>query len=231
MMCRLGACQAPATGGTLLKLLLDLLPVFVFFITFRVAKKGFPDATTALVGTWLGTLEGATADRLELSAVILATLATIAATAVQIGWLMARRQRIKPSVWISAGLILVFGGLTVWLHNEWFIKWKPTILYWVFALVLGAGKLVWRRNLLGSLLSEEIGLPPRAWDQLLVAWVFFFFALGVANLLVAFNFDTDTWVDFKTFGLLGLTLVFSLGTGVFMSRHLAPEPGSPSDGQ
>jgi intracellular septation protein len=209
------------------KLLLDLLPIFVFFGAFRVAKW-LPQASVALVGGWVGVMDGTAEQQIEMAAVILATLSAIGATAVQIAWLLARRHPIKPSVWISAALIIVFGGLTIWLHNEWFIKWKPSILYWIFAAVLLGGKWIWRRNLLNSLLSQEFELPAPAWDRLLYAWSGFFLALGALNLYVAYQWSTDAWVNFKTFGAMGLTLAFSIGTGLFVVRYLPPESGGPA---
>jgi intracellular septation protein len=210
------------------KLLLDLLPVVVFFGVFRVAKS-FPDASLALVAGAFGALAGTPEEQLELSTVILASLSAIAATAVQIGWLLARRQPVRPPVWISAVLIVVFGGLTVWLHNAWFIKWKPSILYWTFAAVLLGGKWLWNRNLLGALLADDVELPPHAWDTLLVVWAVFFLFLGAANLFVAYTWSTAAWVNFKTFGLLGLTFVFSLASGLYMARFMKPQTGSRSD--
>jgi len=204
------------------KILFDLLPVVVFFGAFRIAKA-MPEATAAFVATWLGTIGGVPNQQQELAQVIVASLAAIAAALVQVTWLLARRHPVKPAVWISALLIVVFGGLTVWLHNEWFIKWKPSILYWIFALILIAGKAIWNRNLLGALLSGELDLPGPVWDRLLVAWAAFFVILGAANIFVAYSWSTDAWVNFKTFGLLGLTLVFSIGSGLYMSRYMKPE--------
>lgn len=204
-----------------MKLLLDLLPVIVFFGAIRVAKY-WPDATVALVAAWLGTLGGTADEQLDLSALIVASVCGILASLAQIGFLLSRKMPVKAPVWISAALIVVFGGLTVWLHNAWFIKWKPSILYWVFAVMLLGGRWIWKRNLLGALLSEELELPPAVWDRLMYAWAVFFLLLGAANIVVAYSWSTDVWVNFKTFGLLGLTLVFSVGTGVYMARYLAP---------
>ncbi len=208
--------------GHRLNLLLDLLPLVVFYAVFRIAKS-MPDATVAFVATWIGTVNAGPDLRIEMSAVIVATACAIVAALIQIGWLLARRRTVKPTVWISAALIVIFGGLTVWLRNEWFIKWKPSVLYWIFAALLLGGKLLWDRNLLGMLLSKELVLPARIWDRLLYAWAAFFALLGAANLLVAYGASTDTWVNFKTFGLLGLTLAFSIGTGLYMARYLAPD--------
>ena len=213
-----------------MKVLFDLLPVFVFFGAFRLAKS-LPEVTLALVAAWVGNLDGTPDQRIELGAVIVASVSAIVATGGQIGWLVVRRQPIKPAVWISAVLVLIFGGLTVWLHNEWFIKWKPSILYWIFALVLAGGKWIWDRNLLGTLLSGELELPALVWDRLLVAWTVFFVLLGAANLYVAYSWSTDSWVNFKTFGLLGSTLGFSVLSGFYMARYLkAEEVKHESDG-
>ena len=214
-----------------MKLLLDLLPVVVFFGVFYIAKR-MPEASTNLVTNWFGPIGGAPQMQAELAEVILASLSSIVSTVVQVGWLLARRKPVKPAVWISAVLVLVFGGLTIWLQNEWFIKWKPTVLYWCFGLILLGGKLLWRRNLLGALLSQELELPPRAWDRLLYAWSAFFLALGAVNLYVVYNWSTAAWVNFKTFGAMGLTLVFSLATGLMVARDIPDLPGGapPAEG-
>lgn len=205
-----------------MKLLFDFLLLIVFFGSYRLARA-HPDASIALVTGWFGTIGADGDQRAELSAVIVATLGAMAVAVIQIAWLLLRRQSVKPTVWISAVIIAVFGGLTLWLQNEWFIKWKPSVLYWIFALILTAGKLLWRRNLIGSLLSTEIELPPAVWDRLLFAWTAFFFALGAANLVVAYSVSTDAWVNFKTFGLMGMILVASIATVAYMARYLKPE--------
>ena len=145
------------------------------------------------------------------------------ATLAQVGWVIARGRRVEPMLWISLGVIVVFGGATIWFHDETFIKWKPTILYWLFAGALLAGRVVWKRNLVKTLLSEQINVPDAVWDRLMIAWVGFFAAMGVLNLAVAFSVSTETWVNFKLFGLFGLTLAFMLGLGVYLSRHLKEE--------
>jgi len=202
-----------------LKLLLDLLPVIVFFTAFRIAKAS-PQAAHNWAVAVLGSLPAAGQAASDIVPVIVATGCAIVATLIQVGWLLIRRATVSASVWLSAGLIVVFGGLTVWLHNEWFIKWKPTLLYWAFAAVLAGGQWVWKRNLLGVLFSSELQLPQLAWNRLLVAWTAFFLLLGSVNLVVAYRYSTETWVNFKTFGLLGLTFAYSISTGLYVARHL-----------
>ncbi|MBV8210321.1 MAG: septation protein A [Burkholderiaceae bacterium] len=203
-----------------MKIILDLLPVVVFFAVFRLAKAA-PQAAHAWAVALLGAPAAAAGAATDIVPVILATACAIVATVIQVSWLLLRRATITASVWLSAVLIIVFGGLTVWLRNEWFIKWKPTLLYWAFAAVLAGGQWIWRRNLLGALFSSELRLPKQAWDRMLIAWAAFFLVLGCLNLLVAYEFSTDTWVNFKTFGLLGLTFIYSILTGVYVARHLS----------
>ena len=208
-----------------MKILLDLLPVIVFFGVFRLAKAA-PHTAQAWAGALLGSVPVAADTASDIVPVILATVCAIVATVIQVSWLLLRRATVTASVWLSAALIVVFGGLTIWLHNEWFIKWKPTLLYWAFAAVLGGGHWIWKRNLLGALFSSELQLPQAAWDRLLVAWAAFFLVLGCLNLVVAYQFSTDTWVNFKTFGLMGLTFAYSITTGIYVARHLkAPTNG------
>jgi intracellular septation protein len=220
------------------KLLFELLPVIVFFVAFRLARA-YPDAASALVSALPGALAvSAAGDFPDMVPIATATLFAVVATLLQIGWLLLRGQKVKPMLWVSCGLIVVFGGLTLWLHNEWFIKWKPSLLYLSFAAVLLGGKWFGNRNLLGIVLGSELKLPAAAWDRLLYAWAGFFVFLAVANLAVAYSVSTSTWVDFKTFGLLGLTLVFSIATAFLVARsveepvtsmtlNVPPKSGSP----
>jgi intracellular septation protein len=204
------------------KFLLDLLPVLAFFGAYRVAR-----ALPVLVGAWLvpvtGPVDLSLPENVEMGAVLFATICAMLVSLVQIGTLLLRRRAISPTVWVGAVLIVVFGGLTIWLRNPVFIKWKPSLLSWIFAIGLGGVRLVTGRNALASLMGSELELPARVWDRLLVAWVIFFCCLGAANLAAAYAWSTDDWVNFKTFGLQGLTLLFSLGTGVYAVRHLPPE--------
>lgn len=205
-----------------MKLLFDLFPVILFFVTFKVASS-FPTQSLALATSTLGGLVGDGRVPPEQAPILLATATAIVATFAQVGWLIARGRRVEPMLWISLGVIAIFGGATIWFHDETFIKWKPTILYWLFAGALLAGRLLWRKNLVKTLLSAQISVPDPVWDRMAAAWIGFFGLLGVINLAVAYSVSTDVWVNFKLFGLFGLTLAFMLGLGVYLSRHLKEE--------
>jgi intracellular septation protein len=144
----------------------------------------------------------------------------IAATFLQIGWLKWRRRKVDTMMWVTLIIIVVFGGATLALHDETFIKWKPTVLYWLFGAVLGAAELLFRKNLIRAMLGEQVRLPDVAWTRLNWSWAGFFVFMGAANLYVAFNFSTDTWVNFKLFGGMGLMLLFVLLQAAFLARHV-----------
>jgi intracellular septation protein len=127
-------------------------------------------------------------------------------------------------LWVSLAVIVVFGGATIWFHDETFIKWKPSILYWLFGSALLLGHVIWKRNLLKSLLGTQLDVPGPVWGRLLWAWIAFFGVMGIVNLAVAYSVSTDTWVNFKLFRLFGLTLVFTLGIGVYLARHMKEVP-------
>ena len=149
--------------------------------------------------------------------VLLATVVGIVATFVQIGLVFLKGRRPEPMLWISLAVIVVFGSLTLWLHNEMFIKWKPTILYWIFGSILLFGEFT-RRNFLTMLLGKQLELPPSAWGVMQRAWIGFFYITGIINLIVAYAFSTETWVNFKLFGLLALTFIFTIAISVWVMK-------------
>jgi intracellular septation protein len=140
-----------------------------------------------------------------------------------VAWLLARGKKIDMILWVSLALVVIMGGLTIWLHSETFIKWKPTLLYWVMAAALLVAWLGWRKNLIRTLLGEQLTLPEPIWHRLNWAWASFFAVMGALNLWVAYNFATPTWVNFKLFGIMGLLLVFALGQGLYLSRYLSDD--------
>ncbi len=214
-----------------MKLLLDFLPILLFFIAFKVADAN-KEAAAALASTHLGFMVSGGVVGPAEAPVLLATVVVVVATLAQVGLLAALGRRIDMMLWVSLGLVVVMGGLTIWLHSETFIKWKPTLLYWVMGGAFALAPLLAGRNLLRLLLGEQIQLPDPVWKRLNLAWVAFFAFMGALNLWVAYTFATDTWVNFKLFGGIGLMLVFTIAQGFYLSRYLPddkPTPGGAED--
>ena len=197
-----------------MKLLFDLFPVILFFIAYQFGESSPEQAQAVMAALGIGLHAGAK------PGVFLATLVAIAATVLQIAWTWLRHRKVDTMLWVSFALIAVFGGATLFLQNEAFIKWKPTVLYWLFALALGLGPVFFERNFIRLMMEKQVSLPDPVWARLNLGWAGFFTFLGAANLLVAFNFSTDAWVNFKMFGTLGLMLLFVLAQSVYLSRHI-----------
>ncbi|MDD3530016.1 MAG: septation protein A [Gallionellaceae bacterium] len=201
-----------------MKLLFDLFPVILFFIAYQFGAAN-PEQASAIL-----TAAGITLASAVKPGVFLATAVAILATLGQIAWSWLRHRKVDTMLWVSFALIAVFGGATLFLQDENFIKWKPTVLYWLFALALGLGPVLFERNIIRLMMEKQITLPDLIWARLNLGWAAFFTFMGAANLLVAFNFSTDTWVDFKMFGTLGLMLVFMVMQGIYLSRHIQENP-------
>lgn len=212
-----------------MKLLFDLLPVILFFATFKVAGA-YPQQSLALAGSTLGWMIGDGQVPQGQAPILLATAVAIIASLLQVAYVLARGRRVDAMLWVSVVVIVVFGGATIWFHDETFIKWKPTILYWLFGAALLLGHIVWKKNLLRSLLGQQLDVPAAVWGRLLWIWVAFFAAIGAVNIAVAYSVPTETWVNFKLFGLFGLTLVFTLGVGIYLARHMQ-EAATPAEGR
>jgi intracellular septation protein len=176
------------------RLLFDLFPVILFFIAYKVVD------------------------------IFAATLVAIVAAVAQIAWLKLRGRKVDNMQWASLAIVVVFGGMTLFLHDETFIKWKPTLLYALFALTLLGGRYFAGRNLIRSMMGAQVRLPDPIWDRLNLAWAAFFAALACLNVWIAYNFSTEVWVNFKLFGSLGLTVAFVVGQAFWFSRHLQEEP-------
>ncbi len=201
-------------GINALKFLFDLFPIILFFVAYELGET-FPEQANAILLALGVHLESATKP-----GVFLATLVAILATFIQLGWAWLKYRKIDTMLWVSLVLIVGFGGLTLFLHDETFIKWKPTVLYWIFALALGLAPLLFERNLIRLMMEKQITLPEDVWAKLNLGWAGFFAFMGVANLYVALNYSTDAWVNFKMFGSLGLMLVFVIGQTLYLSRHM-----------
>ena len=173
-----------------MKFLFDIFPVILFFIAFKVYD------------------------------IYVATAVAMAATFLQIGWAWLRHRKVDTMLWMSLAVILVFGGATLLLQDETFIKWKPTVLYWLFGAVLAVAALAFRKNLIRAMMGTQVTLPEVVWGKLLASWITFFALMGALNLIVAYNFSTDAWVNFKLFGGIGLMLVFIVLQGLMLARHI-----------
>lgn len=176
-----------------MKFLFDIFPILLFFVAFKI---------------W---------------GIYPATAVAIAATIGQVAWSWLRHRKVDNMLWVSLAIIVVFGGATLWLHDETFIKWKPTVLYWFFAAVLLGSALLFRKNLIRAMMEKQLTLPDPVWRKLNLSWVLFFVVMGAANLYVAFHYPTELWVNFKLFGGIGLMVVFIVGQGLMLSRYIEPE--------
>lgn len=173
-----------------MKFLFDLFPVILFFVAFK------------FVGIYA------------------ATAVAMGATFVQIGWVWFRHRKVDNMLWVSLAVIVVFGGATLLLHDETFIKWKPTVLYWLFGITLLVAEFAFHKNLIKAMMEKQMTLPDVVWRKLLLSWAGFFSVMGVLNLYVAFNYSTDTWVNFKLFGGMGLMLVFAVLQALLLAKHM-----------
>ena len=176
-----------------MKFLFDLFPVILFFLVFK------------LLGIYA------------------ATTTAIIATLAQIAWVKFRHGKVDGMLIASGVIVVVFGGATLLLHDETFIKWKPTVLYWLFASVLFAAEIFWRKNLIRCMMSKQMQMPDAVWRTLNHAWAGFFALLGVLNLYVAFHYSTESWVNFKLFGTTGLMLLFVVLQSLLLSKHIIEE--------
>lgn len=173
-----------------MKFFFDLFPVFLFFVAFKAYD------------------------------IFVATAVAIAATIAQIGWLRFRQHQIDKMMWVNLAIIVVFGGATLISQDETFIKWKPTVLYWLMATVLYMSNQFFRKNLIQAVLEKQVVLPSFIWDKLNLSWVGFFLLMGGLNLYVAFSFPVDSWVTFKLFGSTGLMLIFIILQVMMLGKYI-----------
>ena len=206
-----------------MKILFDFLPIALFFGMFKYAE-GNKDWAAATATEWLGFMVAGGVVGPAEAPVLLATVVVIVATFAQILWLKARGKKVDTMLWVSLALVTALGGATIYFHSESFIKWKPTVLYWVMGSALLLGQLVFKKNGIKSLMGAQMDLPDSIWRQVNFSWVGFFAVMGVLNLYVAFNFPTSTWVNFKLFGGLGLMVVFVLVQAVYLNKHIKSDP-------
>ncbi|MDR3410496.1 MAG: septation protein A [Formivibrio sp.] len=182
-----------------MKFLFDLFPILLFFGAYSITSNIFVATGTAIIATF-----------------------------AQVLYSWIRHRKVDTMLWISLVLITVLGGATLFFHNKTFIFWKPTVLYWIFALALLGSQYIKKINLIEKLMGSQITLPTPVWRKLLLAWVIFFIVLGAMNLFVIHLVNTqqigeDMWVKFKVFGTLILTLIFVVLQSIYLSRFIETE--------
>ncbi|MEY4428938.1 MAG: hypothetical protein RLZZ182_1627 [Pseudomonadota bacterium] len=209
-----------------MKLLLDFLPIVAFFATYK-----WGDAHKDAVAQWLTQhlgfmVNGGVVGPTE-AAVMLATLVVVVLSLLQIVVMKALRKPIDKMLWISLIVVVTLGAMTLYFHSETFIKWKPTVLYWVMGGGLWISDILLGKFVLRAAMqaSDLTSVPEAVWRRLSWAWIAFFAGMGVLNLYVAYHYSTDTWVNFKMWGSMGLMLVFVVGQGFYLSRHMPVSEG------
>ena len=208
-----------------MKILLDFLPLLLFFGSFKYAEHHADWAARFATEHFHYLVSGGVVGT-EEAPVLLATVVVIVATIAQVLITLARGKKVDLMLWITFALVTVLGGATIWFHNPTFIKWKPSVLYWAMGLAFWASQTIFRKNLLQTLMGDQIDLPAPVWQRLNFAWIGFFVFMGLLNLYVAYSFSTSTWASFKAFGATGLMLVFTLAQGIYLTRHIKPDDDS-----
>lgn len=192
-----------------MKFLYDLFPLLLFFAAFKLYD------------------------------IYAATAVAIAASLIQVGLFWFRHRRFETMHLITLAVIIIFGGMTLLLRDDTFIKWKPTLVYWILSALVLASQWFGKKTAIERMMSSQISLPATVWKRLNLSWGIFFAILGGVNIYVAFYYgldlDADTrrniWVNFKVFGLLGLTLIFVVAQAFFMARHMQDKPDGESAGK
>lgn len=189
------------------KQFIDFIPLILFFIVFKLEPRDVELAGQVF----------------SIGGIFSATAMLIISSLVVYGSLFAMQRRLEKGQWITLAGCLLFGGLTLAFHSETFLKWKAPVVNWLFALGFVGSHFIGEQPLIKRVMGHAVSLPDPIWTKLNIAWVVFFIFLGGANLFVAFTFQA-IWVDFKVFGSLGMTLLFLIGQGVYLSRHMQDVP-------
>lgn len=186
-----------------MKQFIDFIPLLLFFIVYKLEPRAVEFAGHAF----------------ELGGIFSATKVLIISSVIVYGVLYLTQRKLEKSQWLTLAACLVFGSLTLAFHSETFLKWKAPAVNWLFALAFAGSHFIGDRVLIKRMMGHALQLPDPIWLRLNVAWIVFFVFCGAANLFVAFTYQ-DFWVDFKVFGSLGMTLLFLVGQGIYLSRHL-----------
>ncbi len=213
-----------------MKLLFDFFPLILFFVMYKWGV-GSPEAAQALASQYLSGLVSGGVVPKDQAALMLATMVAIVGTFTQILYLVARRRKVDGMLWLSLVVVAVFGGAGIFFHDEAFIKWKPTILYWCFSLALAIGWVFFKKNGIRVVLEAQVKLPEIIWSRLLLGWILFYLAMGIINLVVAFvvyKTDLNAWVNFKFYGATGLMLAFIIGQTIVMAKYMQEDSNEQS---
>ncbi|MDM5178947.1 septation protein A [Massilia sp. CCM 8695] len=208
-----------------MKLLFDFFPILLFFGVFKLAEV-YQQASFGIATTYLGGLVAGGSLKPDQAPIMIATVVAIVATTLQLVYLKLRGRKIDAMLWVSFLIITVFGSLTIYFHDDTFIKWKPTIIYWVFAVAMCVAQFGFGKNLMRQAMETQIKLPEPVWKNVGLAWMVFFFVLGIVNLLAAFVIfkdNTSAWVSFKAFGINGILFAFVIVQTLMLSKHIEAE--------
>ena len=173
-----------------MKFLADFFPILLFFVAYKMYD------------------------------LYVATAVIIAASLAQVSYAWLRHKKVEKMHLITFAMVAVFGGLTLFLQDEMFIKWKPSVINWLFAIAFLGSQFIGKKTFIERMLGASIELPRAAWVKLNFSWATFFAALGFVNLYVVYNYDTDTWVNFKMFGMMGLTFAFVIVQGIYLMKFI-----------
>lgn len=199
-----------------MKLLIDFLPIVIFFIVYKMAPQFIEAISPALNGEQIQILS-------DMPAIILATAVLIPATILQILYTKVTTGKVETMHLVTLALVVIMGGATVILQDKTFIQWKPSVVNWLFATAFLGSRFIGEKTILERMMGQNLNLPAVAWQKLNYAWVAFFTFSGIANLYVAYNFSEDIWVNFKLFGLLGLTIFFIIAQSFYLYQFMNPE--------
>ena len=186
-----------------MKQFIDFITLILFFIVYKLDPR-----TVELAG-----------HSFSVGGIYSATAVLIATSVVVYGALLIKQRRLDKGQWLTLAACLVFGGMTLAFHSETFLKWKAPVVNWLFALAFAGSHFIGDKPLIQRMMGHALNLPQAIWIRLNLAWIAFFLVCGFANLFVAFTFH-EFWVDFKVFGSLGMTVLFLVGQGVYLARHI-----------
>lgn len=203
-------CRYILLLAAIVKQFIDFIPLLLFFVVYKIEPT-----THELLG-----------HSVVIGGIFSATAMLIISSLVVYGFLYFKQGKLEKSQWLTLLACLVFGSLTLAFHSETFLKWKAPVVNWLFALAFLGSQFIGERPLIQRIMGHALSLPQPIWRKLNVAWIIFFIFCGAANLYVAFTYQ-DFWVDFKVFGSLGMTVLFLIGQGLFLAKHMHdPDPAA-----